>query len=98
MSVLVESADTVPDVPEELDIFLDLNPGMDRTGMSMDAAEAGEVRVSLSLSLSLSLLLSMCEWAKVCVCVCVCVCVRVWVGEMGRSCESEGASKDEGEE
>ena len=42
LSVLVEDVETAKLVPPVLDVFLDINPpGMDRSGMSLQVAEAG---------------------------------------------------------
>ena len=40
-SVVVEDTAAVADVPAPLGIFLDVNPGMDRTGMTLRVAEQG---------------------------------------------------------
>jgi len=40
-SVVVEDTAAVADVPAPLGIFLDVNPGMDRTGMTLHVAEQG---------------------------------------------------------
>ena len=40
-SVVVESAESVASIPSSLGIFVDVNPGMNRTGMPLADAEAG---------------------------------------------------------
>jgi len=43
LSVLVESVEDVAAVSDSIDIFADVNPGMDRSGMQLEDAEAGKL-------------------------------------------------------